>query len=121
MIYVLQIPLHLDYTLGSSLFILSMQKLYLTAFTHLHIILFVFYRCSEEDKDAYLYYILSVHGQGRTIIFCTSIAALRHISSILRILGINVLTNHAQMQQRARMKVILFFIQVSFLLISDIC
>ncbi|TVU20233.1 hypothetical protein EJB05_36433, partial [Eragrostis curvula] len=65
-----------------------------------------FIECSEDDKDAYLYYILSVHGQGRTIIFCTSIAALRHISSILRILGIDVLTNHAQMQQRARMKAV---------------
>nr|CAB3485093.1 unnamed protein product [Digitaria exilis] len=65
-----------------------------------------FIECSEEDKDAYLYYILSIHGQGRTIIFCTSISALRHISSILRILGINVLTNHAQMQQRARMKAV---------------
>jgi ATP-dependent RNA helicase DDX24/MAK5 len=64
------------------------------------------YRCSDDDKDAYLYYILSVHGQGRTIIFCTSIAALRHLSSILRVLGINVLTNHAQMQQRARMKAV---------------
>ncbi|KAL5213660.1 hypothetical protein ABZP36_002812 [Zizania latifolia] len=63
-----------------------------------------FIECSDDDKDACLYYILSVHGQGRTIIFCTSIAALRHLSSILRILGINVLTNHAQMQQRARMK-----------------
>ncbi|XP_062226137.1 DEAD-box ATP-dependent RNA helicase 13 [Phragmites australis] len=65
-----------------------------------------FIECSDDDKDACLYYILSVHGQGRTIIFCTSIAALRHISSILRILGINVLTNHAQMQQRARMKAV---------------
>ncbi|KAJ1271111.1 hypothetical protein BS78_06G104000 [Paspalum vaginatum] len=65
-----------------------------------------FIECTEEDKDAYLYYILSVHGQGRAIIFCTSIAALRHISSILRILGINTLTNHAQMQQRARMKAV---------------
>ena len=109
---VLQIPLHLDYTLGSSLFILSMQKPILDSFYTLTIILFVFYRCSEEDKDAYLYYILSVHGQGRTIIFCTSIAALRHISSILRILGINVLTNHAQMQQRARMKVCFFHTSV---------
>ncbi|KAG8065240.1 hypothetical protein GUJ93_ZPchr0004g38630 [Zizania palustris] len=63
-----------------------------------------FIECSDDDKDACLYYILSVHGQGRAIIFCTSIAALRHLSSILRILGINVLTNHAQMQQRARMK-----------------
>uniref|UniRef100_A0ACD5V509 Uncharacterized protein n=1 Tax=Avena sativa TaxID=4498 RepID=A0ACD5V509_AVESA len=65
-----------------------------------------FIECSEDAKDANLYYILSVHGQGRTIIFCTSIAALRHISSLLRILGIDVLTNHAQMQQRARMKAV---------------
>ncbi|KAJ8763914.1 hypothetical protein K2173_003696 [Erythroxylum novogranatense] len=65
-----------------------------------------FVECTEEDKDAYLYYILSVHGQGRTIVFCTSIAALRHISAILRILGINVWTLHAQMQQRARLKAI---------------
>ena len=65
-------------------------------------------RCREEDKDAYLYYILSVHGQGRTIVFCTSFAGLRHISSILRILGINACTLHAQMQQRARLKVLFF-------------
>ncbi|KAF1889312.1 hypothetical protein Lal_00024635 [Lupinus albus] len=63
-----------------------------------------FIECTEDDKDAYLYYILTVHGQGRTIVFCTSIAALRHISSILRILGVNVWTLHAQMQQRARLK-----------------
>ncbi|KAF5465821.1 hypothetical protein F2P56_015792 [Juglans regia] len=65
-----------------------------------------FIECREEDKDAYLYYILSVHGEGRTIVFCTSIAALRHISSLLRILGIDVWTLHAQMQQRARLKAI---------------
>ncbi|KAJ4758950.1 ATP-dependent RNA helicase MAK5 [Rhynchospora pubera] len=63
-----------------------------------------FIECGEEEKDAYLYYILSVHGQGRTMIFCTSIAALRHTSAILRILGINSWTLHAQMQQRARLK-----------------
>ncbi|KAK6254651.1 hypothetical protein SCA6_015956 [Theobroma cacao] len=65
-----------------------------------------FIECREEDKDSYLYYILSIHGEGRTIVFCTSIAALRHISSLLRILGINVSTLHAQMQQRARLKAI---------------
>ncbi|KAK4263620.1 hypothetical protein QN277_029009 [Acacia crassicarpa] len=65
-----------------------------------------FIECKEEDKDAYLYYILTVHRQGRTIVFCTSIAALRHISSLLRILGINAWTLHAQMQQRARFKAI---------------
>lgn len=67
------------------------------------------HRCKEEDKDAYLYYILTVHGQGRTIVFCTSIAALRHISSLLHILGINARTLHAQMQQRARLKVCFLF------------
>ncbi|XP_057959331.1 DEAD-box ATP-dependent RNA helicase 13 [Malania oleifera] len=65
-----------------------------------------FIECREEDKDAYLYYILTVHGQGRTIVFCTSIAALRHISSLLRILSVNVWTLHAQMQQRARLKAV---------------
>ncbi|XP_031098151.1 DEAD-box ATP-dependent RNA helicase 13-like [Ipomoea triloba] len=63
-----------------------------------------FIECREEDKDGYLYYILSVHGKGRTIVFCTSVAALRHLSSMLRILGLNVSTLHAQMQQRARLK-----------------
>ncbi|RZC56592.1 hypothetical protein C5167_015441 [Papaver somniferum] len=63
-----------------------------------------FIECREEDKDAYLYYLLSVHGQGRTIVFCTSIAALRHISSLLRLLGINLCPLHSQMQQRARLK-----------------
>lgn len=65
-----------------------------------------FIECREEDKDGYLYYLLRVHGVGRTIVFCTSIAALRHISSILRILGVSIWTLHAQMQQRARLKAI---------------
>ncbi|GAB2282339.1 hypothetical protein Dimus_016885 [Dionaea muscipula] len=65
-----------------------------------------FLECREEDKDAYMYYILSVHGQGRTLIFCTSIAAVRHVSSLLRILNVNVCNLHAQMQQRARLKAI---------------
>lgn len=72
------------------------------------------HRCNDEDKDAYLYYILSIHGQGRTIVFCTSIAALRHISSILRILAINVWTLHAQKQQRARLKVFLSLVTFHF-------
>ncbi|XP_065862933.1 DEAD-box ATP-dependent RNA helicase 13 [Euphorbia lathyris] len=65
-----------------------------------------FVECREEDKDAFLYYILSVHGEGRTLVFCTSIAALRHISAVLRVLGVNVWTLHAQMQQRARLKAV---------------
>jgi superfamily II DNA/RNA helicase len=73
-------------------------------------LIFGLFRCGEEEKDAYLYYILSVHGHGRTMVFCTSIAALRHTSAMLHVLGINSWTLHAQMQQRARLKVILHFI-----------
>ncbi|XP_073299751.1 DEAD-box ATP-dependent RNA helicase 13 isoform X2 [Primulina huaijiensis] len=62
--------------------------------------------CREEEKDAYLYYILSIHGQGRAIVFCTSISALRRISSLLRILDVNVWTLHSEMQQRARLKAV---------------
>ncbi|XP_075523833.1 LOW QUALITY PROTEIN: DEAD-box ATP-dependent RNA helicase 13-like [Primulina tabacum] len=62
--------------------------------------------CREGEKDAYLYYILSIHGQGRAIVFCTSISALRRISSLLRILGVNVWTLHSEMQQRARLKAV---------------
>ncbi|KAI3852557.1 hypothetical protein MKX03_019978, partial [Papaver bracteatum] len=63
-----------------------------------------FIECREEDKDAYLYYLLSVHGKGRTIVFCWSIAALHCIYSLLRLLGINLWSFHSEMQQRARLK-----------------
>ncbi|CAH8366654.1 unnamed protein product [Eruca vesicaria subsp. sativa] len=63
-----------------------------------------FIRCEEEDKDVYLYYLLSVHGQGRTIVFCTSVAALRHICALLKILGVDVCKLNADMKQQARLK-----------------
>ncbi|KFK39015.1 hypothetical protein AALP_AA3G189400 [Arabis alpina] len=65
-----------------------------------------FIKCEEEDKDAYLYYILSVHGQGRTIVFCTSVAALRHLCALLKILGLDVCKLFSDMKQRARLKAI---------------
>ncbi|KAG7577534.1 DEAD/DEAH box helicase domain [Arabidopsis thaliana x Arabidopsis arenosa] len=65
-----------------------------------------FIKCEEEEKDAYLYYILSVHGQGRTIVFCTSVAALRHICALLKILGLDVCKLFSDMKQRARLKAI---------------
>lgn len=63
-----------------------------------------FIRCSEEEKEAYLYYILSVHRKGRSIVFCTSISALHRVSSLLKLLDVKAWTLHAQMQQRARLK-----------------
>lgn len=65
-----------------------------------------FLECREEDKDAYLYYILSVHGQGRAIVFCTSVYAVHRVSDLLRTLKVTVWTLHARMQQRARLKAI---------------
>jgi hypothetical protein len=62
-------------------------------------------RCRDEEKDAYLYYILKVHGCGRTLVFCTSIAALRRVTAILRLLQVSVWPLHAQMQQKQRLKV----------------
>lgn len=61
-------------------------------------------QCRDEEKDAYLYYILKVHGCGRTLVFCTSIAALRHVTAILRLLQVSVWPLHAQMQQKQRLK-----------------
>jgi hypothetical protein len=61
--------------------------------------------CREEEKDAYLYYVLKVHGCGRTLVFCTSIAALRRVSALLRLLQVPVWPLHAQMQQKQRLKV----------------
>ncbi|KAG0624918.1 hypothetical protein M758_2G013800 [Ceratodon purpureus] len=60
--------------------------------------------CRDEEKDAYLYYILKVHGCGRTLVFCTSIAALRRVTAILRLLQVSVWPLHAQMQQKQRLK-----------------
>ncbi|CAM6024096.1 unnamed protein product [Sphagnum balticum] len=60
--------------------------------------------CREEEKDAYLYYVLKVHGCGRTLVFCTSIAALRRVSALLRLLQVPVWPLHAQMQQKQRLK-----------------
>ncbi|MCO5591617.1 hypothetical protein L7F22_045606 [Adiantum nelumboides] len=61
-------------------------------------------QCREDEKDLYLYYLLKLHGQGRAIIFCTSIAAVRHVAAILGLLQIQASPLHAQMQQRQRLK-----------------
>ena len=56
----------------------------------------------------FLYYILKLHGQGRAVIFCTSIAAVRHIAAILSLLQIQAWPLHAQMQQKQRLKVVFY-------------
>ena len=59
--------------------------------------------CTQEDKDLYLYYFLSFH-KGRTIIFANSIAVVRKLSQLLKIMQLPAYPLHAQMQQRQRLK-----------------
>ena len=59
--------------------------------------------CTEEDRDAMLYYLLSAH-PGMTIVFVNAISCLRRVVALLKILRVPVEGLHAGMQQRARLK-----------------
>eukprot|EP01025_Chloroclados_australasicus_P031808 TRINITY_DN321_c0_g1_i1.p1 TRINITY_DN321_c0_g1~~TRINITY_DN321_c0_g1_i1.p1 ORF type:complete len:495 (+),score=75.90 TRINITY_DN321_c0_g1_i1:1076-2560(+) len=60
-------------------------------------------QCLESDRDMFVYYILAKH-TGRTLVFCTSISAVRRVVEILRQLGIGAHALHAKQQQRQRLK-----------------
>lgn len=79
-------------------------------------------QCREEEKDMFLYYILQLHGRGRAIVFCTSIAAVRRVAAILDLLQIQAWPLHAQMQQRQRLKAMDRFCsgENSFLISTDV-
>ncbi|CAO3586996.1 unnamed protein product [Absidia cylindrospora] len=59
--------------------------------------------CLKTDKDLYVYYLVTRY-PGRTIIFVNSIDAIRRLVPIFRLLGVEVLGLHAQMQQKQRLK-----------------
>lgn len=59
--------------------------------------------CEFAEKDYYLTYFLKKH-PGRTLIFCNSIGCVKRVTTILNLLGFNVLPLHASMQQRQRLK-----------------
>jgi ATP-dependent RNA helicase DDX24/MAK5 len=59
--------------------------------------------CSLDEKDFYLYYILTSH-TGRTIVFCNSIECVKRISSILSHLNVSSITLHGKMEQKHRLK-----------------
>ena len=59
--------------------------------------------CTQDDKDLYVYYFCMKH-PGRTVIFANSIAVVRKLSLLLKLMEINVFPLHAQMQQRQRLK-----------------
>ncbi|KAI7875570.1 P-loop containing nucleoside triphosphate hydrolase protein [Lichtheimia hyalospora FSU 10163] len=59
--------------------------------------------CVKEEKDLYVYYFVTRY-PGRTIIFVNSIDAIRRLIPVFKLLNIEVLGLHAQMQQRQRLK-----------------
>ncbi|MBW0470751.1 hypothetical protein O181_010466 [Austropuccinia psidii MF-1] len=62
-------------------------------------------QCLLKDKDLYLFHFL-LRYSGRTIVFLSSISALRRLAPLLTLLLPHnlVLTLHSEMQQRARLK-----------------
>lgn len=59
--------------------------------------------CLLTEKDAYLYYFL-LRYPGRTLVFLSSIDAIRRLQPLLQLLEVNVAVLHSGMQQRARLK-----------------
>lgn len=59
--------------------------------------------CLHTDKDLYVYYFVTRY-PGRTIIFVNSIDAIRRLVPVFKLLNLEVLGLHAQMQQKQRLK-----------------
>ncbi|CAO3703829.1 unnamed protein product [Rhizopus stolonifer] len=59
--------------------------------------------CLQTDKDVYVYYFVTRY-PGRTIIFVNSIDAIRRLVPVFKLLNVEVLGLHAQMQQKQRLK-----------------
>jgi ATP-dependent RNA helicase DDX24/MAK5 len=56
-----------------------------------------------DDKDMMTYHCLIKHS-GRTLLFVNSIKTARRVDGLLRALGLNCRTIHAQLQQRQRLR-----------------
>eukprot|EP00941_MAST-03F_sp_MAST-3F-sp1_P004525 g4525.t1 len=59
--------------------------------------------CSDDEKDAYLYYFFSQYA-GRTLIFVNAISHVKRLTILLQLLKLPAFSLHAKMQQRARLK-----------------
>ena len=60
-------------------------------------------RAPTEEKDVMVYYFL-LKNVGRTLLFVNSIKTARRVDGLLRALGLNCRTIHAQLQQRQRLR-----------------
>ncbi|KAI8335604.1 P-loop containing nucleoside triphosphate hydrolase protein [Blakeslea trispora] len=59
--------------------------------------------CVPTEKDLYVYYFVTRY-PGRTIVFVNSIDAIRRLVPVFKLLNLEVLGLHAQMQQKQRLK-----------------
>lgn len=59
--------------------------------------------CEVDEKDYYLYYFLMQY-PGRTLVFANSIACIKRLSGLLKVLDIMPLTLHACMHQKQRLR-----------------
>jgi len=57
-----------------------------------------------EEKDTMAYYYLLKNPTQRTLLFVNSIKTARRVDGLLRALGVNCRTIHAQLQQRQRLR-----------------
>ncbi|TIA45506.1 P-loop containing nucleoside triphosphate hydrolase protein, partial [Aureobasidium pullulans] len=62
--------------------------------------------CGGTEKDLYLYALLLLHPNARTIVFCNSISAVRRLTPFLQNLQLPVHALHSQMAQKARLRAI---------------
>ncbi|GAB5588402.1 ATP-dependent RNA helicase [Umbelopsis nana] len=59
--------------------------------------------CLQQEKDIFLYYFVTRY-PGRTIVFVNSIDTIRRLIPVSKLLGMEVIGLHAQMQQKQRLK-----------------
>ncbi|KAI9284564.1 P-loop containing nucleoside triphosphate hydrolase protein [Umbelopsis sp. AD052] len=59
--------------------------------------------CLNTEKDVFLYYFVTRY-PGRTIVFVNSIDSIRRLVPVSKLLGMEVIGLHAQMQQKQRLK-----------------
>ncbi|KAK1573883.1 DEAD/DEAH box helicase [Colletotrichum navitas] len=60
--------------------------------------------CGAMEKDLYLYTVLLLNPNRRTLVFTNSISAVRRLAPFLQNLNINATALHSQMAQKARLR-----------------
>ena len=69
--------------------------------------------CGGTEKDLYLYTLLLLHSNTRTLIFANSISAVRRLTPFLQNLNLSTLALHSGMPQKARLRSVERFTQAA--------